>query len=169
MNHALYIMRHAHAERGRQIADHDRPLSADGEEEIALLADWLRRKPVPPPTLILASSARRTRDTATILATAMAWDCPHLSLAELYEAYAGDLPGIISRNAARHSCILVLGHNPAMESCMHALHDRQPFSGGMDIPPATLALFSGDLSLGWDSLATEPMRLQFLIRPRELA
>jgi phosphohistidine phosphatase len=169
MPHSLIIMRHASAERGHGSTDRQRALSVEGHEELKLLAAFLRQRQLPLPTLILASAAQRTQETATGLAAAMGWDCPRLSLPALYEAYVDEMTGILSSHAAGHASILVVGHNPTMEGWIQALHDHQALPGGMDVPPATLAQFTGTLPPeGWRGLAAGSLELQFLIRPREL-
>lgn len=60
----LILWRHAEAEDG--IRDSERSLTAKGEKQAARMAKWLRAR-MPADTVILASPARRTQQTATAL------------------------------------------------------------------------------------------------------
>jgi phosphohistidine phosphatase len=62
----LILWRHAQAEDG--VPDADRRLTARGEKDAARVAAWLRERLAPGTATVLASPARRTRQTADALA-----------------------------------------------------------------------------------------------------
>lgn len=63
----LILWRHAEAIEGEDAADDlERPLTSRGERQAARMASWLNQH-LPATTRVLASPARRTQQTATLL------------------------------------------------------------------------------------------------------
>lgn len=109
-------MRHAHADwPSFQGNDFDRPLTPEGEREAQRAAAAIRAAGHAP-TLLLASAARRTRQTAEILAGELGLPATALQFdATLYNATATVLAAQLQA-AARQSAglVLLVAHNPGI-------------------------------------------------------
>ncbi len=143
----LMLLRHAPAEAsagGR--GDAERPLSARGVEEADAAARWLLAQGKP--ARAVCSPALRTRQT---LERVVACGGPIDTRIEpsIYEASPGDLLGVIEAHRDA-GCLLLVGHNPGLESVVALLTTGQ--SGDhRGMPPAGVAI----LQLGADA-AVEP-------------
>lgn len=101
----LILWRHAEAEEGAP--DSDRKLTARGVKQAQQMAEWLRRR-LPGDTLVLASPAKRTQQTAR----------------ELTESYATVAPLAVGASFASilaaagwpdaKGAVVVVGHQPAL-------------------------------------------------------
>ncbi len=111
MELTLIIARHAKSDwHSGAVTDHERPLNARGLREAPLLGAALSEDRLVP-TLILASDARRTEETALLLEPC--FNEPKLTY--LHALYLGDLAAIqnaVIQHAGAHRCVMVLGHNP---------------------------------------------------------
>lgn len=135
----LILIRHAHAEAqapsGRDI---DRPLSALGRTQAAAGAAWLAGHGIAG-ARVLCSPALRTRQTFEALRR----ELPGLELIEeagIYEATPGELISIIEshRPAPR---ILLVGHNPGLESLVSLLAEGSS-TDGRGMPTGAIARLS---------------------------
>ena len=115
------LMRHAHAEWPAYLGrDFDRPLNPYGEQQAqaaaqAMLAAGFR------PTRILASAARRTRQTAELVAASL--DLPGADIdfaAELYNSSPVTLEAAL-RNARATDLLLLIAHNPGIATLARQL------------------------------------------------
>jgi phosphohistidine phosphatase len=111
----LLILRHGKAAPEEGGSDAARPLTARGQREAELIGQLLRSEQLVPDR-ILASNARRARETAREAAAAV-----HFSGAidELDELYLGEPEAYITavrRNAPDAQCVLLVGHNPGLEA-----------------------------------------------------
>lgn len=111
----LTLMRHANAEwNDGRIADFDRPLSRRGQSEAASMARRLRENELVP-DLILASPARRTLQTAEILARELEVSPRHVRADErLYLAGAEEIARVVHVAGPRIRHLMVVGHNPGL-------------------------------------------------------
>lgn len=116
----LYLMRHAQsgwALPGQ--TDFDRTLDETGREEAADVAARAARRGYRP-DIILASSARRCRDTAALFLEAFA-DRPEIHFSnDLYNAPPLSYFEMMTAHRDRPSLMLI-GHNPAMEEILERL------------------------------------------------
>ena len=108
-------MRHAAAlPAAAGAGDFERPLSGRGRAAAVLAAHRLSESGVHVDRL-LYSSARRTRETALIVARELALDPAALhALEELYAANPSVIRAAIQRNHADATTLLVVGHNPGI-------------------------------------------------------
>jgi phosphohistidine phosphatase len=121
-------MRHGHAEEQSTTGrDFDRALSAQGKQETLVRATKMVAEHLAP-QLILASSARRTRETALLIATEVGLPSSALRFdLALYNATARALQAAIL--AERHEPhILLIAHNPGVSELARLL------SGNGDLP-----------------------------------
>ena len=154
----LILMRHADSDYpipGQR--DRDRTLNGRGRTAATLMGDWLRRADTVP-TGALISSAERTRETWSLMA------CPIEATFDdvLYLAEPEDYLKAI-QNAPDCSCLLVLGHNPGMESAMGRMADGKQISA----PPAATAIYTLPIKT-WRDAAFGTATLQAFETPNSL-
>lgn len=121
---AWILVRHAHAEwpayRGR---DFDRPLTERGLEEARATGREIITAGLLPKR-ILASSARRTEQTARILTEHLRLPADALQLLDhLYNADAATLAAALRSAAAEGSPVLVVAHNPGISELARMLSE----------------------------------------------
>ena len=128
----LILMRHAKSDwsaPGQR--DKDRTLNARGRLAAPLMGSWLREAGYIPQAA-LVSSAARTRETWDL----MGLECEAHFLDSLYLAEADEYLSA-AQAAPECDCLLVLGHNPGMESAMGQLGGSR-----MTAPTAATAVYS---------------------------
>jgi phosphohistidine phosphatase len=112
----VILVRHAHAEwPGYDGRDFDRPLTARGESD-ARAAGQAIRAAGHRPALVLASPARRTRQTAEILCEELGLAAGALALVEtLYNAPGSTLHWELRQRAAKAGgAVVLVAHNPGI-------------------------------------------------------
>jgi phosphohistidine phosphatase len=108
--HEIYLLRHAKSSwDDPALDDHDRPLAPRGRRATELLRDHLRREGVRP-TLVLCSSARRTRETLERVKPVG----EHEIEPELYGATESEIVDRLKQLPEEVDSVMVVGHNPAM-------------------------------------------------------
>jgi phosphohistidine phosphatase len=132
----LILVRHAHAERdaasGRDI---DRSLSTLGFSQAQAAAGWMSERQVRP-AKVLCSPALRTRQTLAALQLQQ----PELAVADepgIYEATPGELIALIDRHRPA-SPLVVVGHNPGLETLVTLLADGRS-TDGRGMPTGAIA------------------------------
>lgn len=107
----LYLLRHAHTEKGDAITpDHERNLSPGGLEECEAIGNWMK-KHNPHIDFVLSSDAMRTRQTYREIRK-------YVSLPEaeftpqLYLAPAGKIISQVNKLPDTADSALIIGHNP---------------------------------------------------------
>lgn len=117
----LYLLRHAKSGWDDPVmADHDRPLAPRGQRASAHMAEPIRRL-APPPSLILCSTATRATQTLDLVRAALPPDSPIRIEVDLYTFDADVLRHRLAQVDDRHTAVLVIGHNPALELLAGAL------------------------------------------------
>ena len=113
----LLILRHGKAAPETQEGGSDaaRPLTARGQREAELMGQLLRSDDLAPDR-ILASNARRTRETAREAAAAVHFSGAIDELDELYLAEPEAYITAVRRNAPDAQRVLLVGHNPGLEA-----------------------------------------------------
>jgi phosphohistidine phosphatase SixA len=124
-------MRHAHAESpGYGGEDFDRPLSAQGLADSAAAAREMRAAGLVP-SRIIASPARRTRQTAETVAGELGLPDSALQFVDaLYNASIATLWSELQR-ASGDGLLLLVAHNPGISALARQLSrdtGRQPFA-----------------------------------------
>ena len=138
----VVLVRHAHADwplySGR---DFDRPLTPRGEEEAREAARALRRAGVTP-ALLLASPAKRTRQTADAIAREFVLADTQIRFIDiLYNAGAAELEAEVRAAAQEGQPVVLVAHNPGISQLARRL------SGKPKRPPFAPA--------GWDHFELE--------------
>ncbi|WP_425513764.1 SixA phosphatase family protein [Ensifer oleiphilus] len=167
----LMLLRHAKSAWPEGVADHDRPLGERGRNAAPLVGAYMERKGLIP-GLAIVSTARRARETWTLVKGILPPPIPARETRDIYEVAA---PGILATIRAVDPAIrnlLVVGHNPGMEDLAHQLagSGKQEALARMQqkFPTAALAVFEFDGS-GWEDLAPDGCRLIDFVTPRQLA
>ncbi len=109
----LILMRHAKSDWSKPgQKDKERTLNNRGRVAAWRMGDWLREIETMP-QVALVSSAQRTRET---------WDCMKITCDAVFEdaLYLGEAEDYLKavKTAPDCDCLLVLGHNPGMETAM---------------------------------------------------
>jgi phosphohistidine phosphatase len=162
----LFVLRHAKSSWDEPgLDDHDRPLAPRGWQAVTALAEHLQASAIKP-ELVLCSSARRTRETLEGIRVGG----EHLIEPELYDATAEDVVARLRRVAAAVESVMVIGHNPTMQTLVLRLAGGP--GGAVErvrakYPTGGLATLTFDS--GWSELAPGSARLAGFVRPKELA
>ena len=115
----LALLRHAKAVKDDGGGDHARRLSPAGRADAAAVGTWLRGT-LTEPVLVLASDARRTRET-----TELAFPAPRHGIElrweqDLYGASPQDLVARI-RALDQDGTVVLIGYNPGIGELAHRL------------------------------------------------
>ncbi len=120
----LLLLRHAKAEAGLGVDDHDRGLTDSGRRDAAAVGQWLAAQGIVC-QLVICSTAIRTRQTWDVLAHHGA----HTEFVEYRRrVYQGGPTGaleVIAEDGGDLDTILVVGHAPTMPVLASLLTDGQ--------------------------------------------
>ena len=133
----IILLRHAHAEPpvdGQ--TDESRPLTEGGVSEAIAAAEWLKLHGAEP-DLLICSSAVRTQETAAHVAKSFGENVSILVEPRIYEATPGDLIQVLEEHDDS-DCILLVGHNPGLETLVALLTDGTS-DQGRGMPPGAIA------------------------------
>ena len=159
----LLVLRHAKSSwKNANLADFERPLNKRGKNDAPRMGELLRREGIVP-DLIISSSAKRALATAEAVALACGYDSEIQATRQLYHAWPDDYIEVI--NSVSNECdrVMVVGHNPGMESLVEELTGEW-----IRMPTATLVQISLRISQ-WSELNLEPTNeLVNSWRPKEL-
>lgn len=123
MSKRLLVLRHAKAEVGLGLADHERPLADRGRRDSAAMGDFLRARGLEP-DLVLCSTALRTRQTLEGLGLS----APVRFERSIYTADGRDLLDLVrlaGAEAEDAGTILLVGHNPAVHELVIVVGNEQ--------------------------------------------
>ena len=127
VNVRCWLIRHGKAE-GARPDDLARPLAKRGRSDAASMRAWmLAQHPNDVPQLWVASPARRTRETAELLAGGDVALEPRL-----YGAWTGEFFAVMAATPLAIRSAAFVGHNPTVGSLFHALSGR----AGAPLPDA---------------------------------
>ena len=169
-NYRLLLMRHGKSDRYARVdRDFDRPLTQRGRTDVGKIADWMCQYGFIPDRIV-SSPAVRTRDTAMLVieelkleSDLLVWD------KQIYEARLDTLRTVIDRNSPTCRCLLLIGHNPGLDSLTYYLASADPdrTESGKLMTTSALAVF--DYGKSVINIDRHSALLQHLIRPKELA
>lgn len=133
----LILLRHAHAEPGTAgSVDADRALSPTGKSEADAAGAWLKEHSAAPDR-VLCSPAVRASETCERAMTALGSGCEIVDDPRIYEATPASLLALLDEQSDSERVLLV-GHNPGLESLVALLSDGASDSG-RGMPPAAVA------------------------------
>ena len=163
----LCLLRHAHSDPApsRDVDDHDRTLSARGEQEAQNVGAFMKEQRIVPDAM-LCSSSLRTKETARI-----AFDVIFGSRNEVASRFTRDLylapPEIIVDEIRTadddRSCLLVVGHNPGFEDLAEKLAQANGEMIGK-FPPAAMAVFTCNTGK-WRDFSARQAKLKLVFMP----
>ncbi|MCU0520371.1 MAG: histidine phosphatase family protein [Anaerolineae bacterium] len=117
----LLIVRHAKSSwKQDNIPDHDRPLKGRGKRDARELGKHIILQDLVPQHII-SSTAKRTRNTAKLVAEACHYQGEILFDRDLYEAGPTGYLGALQRVDDRYQRVMVIGHNPGLEVLLEVL------------------------------------------------
>jgi phosphohistidine phosphatase len=158
----LLLLRHAKSSwDDPSLADHDRPLAPRGRKAAKRIGEYLREQGIEI-SLVLCSSARRTRETLELAQPSGEVQVER----ELYGASAQQLLERIRRVPDEVTSLMLIGHNPATEDLALALAADRSELEGAKFPTGALATFTVNGS--WQALAPGEAALTAFVKPREL-
>ena len=142
----LLILRHAKSSWDNpNLADYDRPLNKRGKRDAPRMGKHIHQHGLVP-DLILTSSAKRARKTASKVAEACSFAGKLKQIDSFYHAVPGVYLETLRTVSDKNQSVMVVGHNPTMELLVRHLTEEI-----VTMPTAALAHI--DLPLQqWDSL-----------------
>lgn len=166
----LLLLRHAKATRKDGLFDDfDRPLTLGGWEDARRIGAFIAAEHRP--DRVIASAARRTRETLAALLSYTGHDLACRLDRGLYEAEIDDLLGFTAEAASEAPTVLLVGHNPALEEALRYL--SWPDDPGVaaaasaGLPTGGLAVFEFDAT-DWRDTRPGQGHLLLTQSPRQL-
>jgi phosphohistidine phosphatase len=159
----LLILRHAKSSwKDDNLPDRERPLNKRGQDDAPKMGALLRKHNLEP-DLVLSSPAQRARSTAELVIEESGYEGEAEYREELYSFDAGPYLEALTGLAESIRCVLLVGHNPAMEELVERLT-------GEYLPMPTAALAQIELPVEhWSELASpREGKLVELWRPKEV-
>jgi phosphohistidine phosphatase len=158
----LYLLRHAKSSwDDASLSDFERPLNDRGRRTAPFMGGLMKDRGLEP-ELIVSSPARRAKDTAAAVKEAAGLAAEIVFEPHIYEASPNDLRNIIASLDDKYSSVMVVGHNPGMESIVYYLTGQ--VSG---MPTAALAVIELDADR-WVDVTAGCGTLNGVIRPKEV-
>ena len=120
----LLILRHAKSSWDQpELFDYDRPLNKRGKRDAPRMGKHLKQQGLIP-ELILTSSAKRARKTASKVAKASGYTGKIEKLERFYHAKAGVYFERLKALPDTYQRVMVVGHNPTMEDLVRYIAKR---------------------------------------------
>jgi phosphohistidine phosphatase len=166
----LILLRHAKSgwdDPG--LADHDRPLAPRGRKAAPLVGAWLREQGLAP-DLVLCSTALRAVATWDLVAGRLGARVPVRAMRSLYLAPPSRILKFVHRAPPEVERLLVVGHNPGLESLAHRLvgggAERDLSRLRTKFPTGAAAVIAFEVP--WREVAPGQGRLLHFLRPKDL-
>jgi phosphohistidine phosphatase len=158
----LFLLRHAKSSwDDPALDDHDRPLSARGRGAASLIGAYLDREQAEI-SLVLCSSARRTRETLELISV----PAEIRTERELYGVSADQLLARLRRVPDDVAAVMVIGHNPAIHDLAVTLAAGAGDLAERKFPTGALATLT---YVGpWHALGPGHAGLAGFVTPRQL-
>jgi phosphohistidine phosphatase len=162
----LLVMRHAKAERESSSgADFDRALAERGWRDAERVGRAMQGRRLMP-DLVLASPARRTRESVAALERVLG-PLPAKHDERLYGATVAQLVEVVREIDDAAQTLLLVGHNPGVHELVLGLSGGNEAGTVNGFPTAALAVIDLDAT-SWRDVATQAGRLADLIEPKKL-
>jgi phosphohistidine phosphatase len=167
--HELHLLRHAKSAQEDGADDHQRPLTRTGRGDARRVAESLPAA-LGSIDLVLCSTARRTRETATLVLAGFAIPPPVAYEDLLYLAALPQLMGRLRRLDEGTGTVLLIGHNPGLHELALALAAvdslHYPLLATGKFPAAARASFA--IGTSWASLDRSRHALRDYVTPASL-
>ena len=175
----LLLLRHAKAAPDAADGeDHSRPLNERGRAATAAMGRWLAARPAIQPEFVLASTARRTRETWAGIADQIPIPVQTRYERALYLAAPLTILGCIAKVPNDVERLMVVGHNPGTHDLARALVGmigarpaaRLAFDRMRDkYPTGALTVLAFPRIRNWADVATGKGRFESFTRPRDIS
>lgn len=171
----LFILRHAKSSWDDEILDDfDRTLNKRGKKSAQLMGRYFVSKAVQP-DIVYCSKAKRCKATLKHLLSQGFSPQDHLYLNELYLATCEELLGIIKNTPGTVNSLMIIGHNPGLETlALKLCKDKTTpdyFSIREKYPTAGFVHMKFELDTGplrWSNLAPNSGTLYCYRTPKQL-
>jgi phosphohistidine phosphatase len=137
----LVLIRHAKSDWSGEHADADRPLATRGLRQAPEAGTWLAASGLVVAGAVV-SPAQRARRTWELVAAQLPYDVPVDLNEDVYTFSGAEVLQVVRRLDDAAECVVVVGHNPAMEELVSALT-------GEFAPMPTSAVAVIELTGGW--------------------
>jgi phosphohistidine phosphatase len=167
----LSLLRHAKSSwKNPTIPDHDRPLNARGKADAPLMGKAMAKHGLVP-DLVLCSTARRTRDTLDLVLPELKAEPKIVYEDGLYHGTPQEMLAILQNVPAGASQVLLVGHNPELESFALDLIGSGPKQLKDRIeakyPTAALAVMRF-LAGAWKDVGVNSGKLELFLTPADV-
>ena len=162
----LLLMRHAKSSWDNPAqTDHERPLNNRGERSAPIMGQWLKAEGLTP-DLIVCSDARRTRQTADLVAPACGYSGEIMVSEALYLASVSAWRTVLRSLPDGSRTVLCIGHNPGLEELLHDATGKF-----QEMKTASIARLSLDLPTwtDWDERLPPQRNEATVTRVRDIA
>ncbi len=158
----LFLLRHAKTEHAAPgIEDFDRKLTPQGSADGLRVGAYLKQCE-PTVEQIISSPAIRARETTELVKQAAGLDLEVQYDRRMYEADPQLMLDIVSEGDAALSCILLVGHNPAMEDFLRGLTGQL-----VSLSAGSLAQVESP-ETNWIDVKPGNCKLKFALSPAEM-
>ncbi len=160
----LLVMRHAKSSwTDAGIPDHDRPLNRRGKRDAVQMAQFLISQDIPIDRIAASTAVRADQTAKSIVKTVGHLRAnQHESRAEFYLAAPRIYMTYLRSVDESISTLMMIGHNPGLESLVQNLHGRWE-----NMPTAAIACF--DLAAAsWNKADPAMFRLDDVWRPKDI-
>ena len=161
----LLILRHAKTQSDAPAGDHGRELTERGHRDAAAMGAHIQ-KLIGNPDAIITSDATRARQTAEIVASAVAFTAPLTVEPRIYAADLDTLLAVVRRIPDKVQTAIIVGHNPGFEELATALAGTP--EQGVRLSTSGLALLEFDVER-WDAVRAGAGRVREVATPRTIA
>jgi phosphohistidine phosphatase len=157
----LLIMRHAKSSwDGGDLADFERPLNSEGIKTAQFMGNLIYRTGLQP-TLIIASPAKRAKQTAVLIKASAEINNQIEYVEKVYEASPTTLLNVVFGFRDKHESIILIGHNPGIESFIRFLTgEKQAMSAG------SIAKINLDVEM-WSDIDENCGQFELMLRPED--
>jgi len=160
----LLLLRHAKSSWGNAwLDDHDRPLNKRGKHDAPRMGELLVQQGLVPDVLV-TSTAKRARKTATAVAEACGYAGDVIEMSDLYLASPDECMHVLRTLPDQFTSALLVAHNPGLEQLLFRLTGSEEV-----MATATLAQIALPISQWNDVALNGDATLVSIWRPRELA
>lgn len=161
----VLLLRHAKSDWDNStLPDFDRPLAKRGLKDAPQMGAVLASLDSVPDR-ILASPARRAKETAELVAQACNYRKSIEWRQDFYGGEASDLVTALQRLADAVECVLLVGHNPTMEETVSMLILGEEIEFSLRMPTAALVCLEFGVT-HWADLEPGEGSLQWFLNPK---
>ena len=136
----LILLRHAKSSWNHtELDDRDRPLNGRGRRAASAMGRWMENEAIVP-DYVLCSSAKRTRETASLFFADWNGPPPIVFRDDLYHASPAQIESIVNSIDDSIEDLMIIGHNPGLEEFLN-----RHTGNAIEVPTAALAQINFEL------------------------